>query len=93
MAGRARRLGLRHDVGGLGHRSLTAVVVIGSIGGQRPKQAGKVATRLAAEGVSPSAELRALLSDRTAIALNYLAAVALLAIIVLMVVKPGSPHP
>lgn len=71
---------------------LAAVVVIGSIGGQRPKQARRLATRLAAEGESSSAELRALLSDRAAIALNYLAAAALLAIIVLMVVKPGSPH-
>lgn len=71
---------------------LSAVVVIGSIGGQRPKQARKLATGLAADGVPPSAELFALLSDRTAIALNYLAAAALLGIIVLMVVKPGSPH-
>ena len=71
---------------------LTLVVVIGSIGGQRPKQARKLATSLATEGFSPSAELRSLLEDRLAIALNYLAAVALLAIIVLMVVKPGSPH-
>jgi uncharacterized membrane protein len=71
---------------------LTLVVVIGSIGGQRPKQARKLATSLATEGFSPSAELRSLLDDRIAIALNYLAAVALLAIIVLMVVKPGSAH-
>jgi len=71
---------------------LTLVVVIGSIGGQRPKQARKLATSLATKGFSPSAELRSLLDDRIAIALNYLAAVALLAIIVLMVVKPGSAH-
>ena len=71
---------------------LSLVVVIGSIGGQRPKQARKLATSLATEGFSPSAELRSLLDDRIAIALNYLAAVALLAIIVLMVVKPGSAH-
>lgn len=71
---------------------LALVVVIGSIGGQRPKQARILATRLAVEGLPPSAELRSLLDDRIAIALNYLAAVALLAIIVLMVVKPGSAH-
>jgi uncharacterized membrane protein len=71
---------------------LTLVVVIGSIGGQRPKQARKLATNLATEDLPPSAELRSLLDDRIAIALNYLAAVALLAIIVLMVVKPGSAH-
>jgi uncharacterized membrane protein len=71
---------------------LTLVVVIGSIGGQRPKKARKLATRLAAGDLPPSAELRTLLDDRVAIALNYAAAVALLAIIVLMVIKPGSPH-
>jgi len=71
---------------------LTLVVVIGSIGGQRPKQARKLATRLATEGIPPSTELRSLLEDRIASALNYLAAAALLSIIVLMVVKPGSPH-
>ena len=71
---------------------LTLVVVVGSIGGQRPKQARKLAARLATGDIPPSAELRALLGDRVAIALNYVAASALLAIIVLMVVKPGSPH-
>ena len=71
---------------------LTLVVVIGSIGGQRPKQARKLAANHAAEDLPPSAELRSLLDDRSAIALNYLAAIALLAIIVLMVVKPGSAH-
>ncbi|MHB8244225.1 MAG: DUF2269 family protein [Acidimicrobiales bacterium] len=71
---------------------LAVVIVIGSIGGQRPKRARKLATRLAAEGVPPSPELRSMLNDRMAIALNYLSAAALVAIIVLMVVKPGSPH-
>ena len=71
---------------------LSAVIIAGSIGGQRPKQARKLATRLAADGMTPSAELRAMLTDRTAIMLNYLAAAALLVIIALMVVKPGSPH-
>ena len=71
---------------------LIAVAVIGSLGGQRPKRARKLATRLAAEDRPPSPELRSLLDDRMAIALNYLAAAALFAIIVLMVVKPGSSH-
>jgi uncharacterized membrane protein len=68
------------------------VVVVGSRGGRRPKRARKLAARLATGDIPPSAELRALLGDRVAIALNYVAASALLAIIVLMVVKPGSPH-
>jgi len=71
---------------------LALVIVIGSIGGQRPKQARKLATALAADDLPPDGELRVLLGDRLAIILNYLAAAALLAIIVLMVVKPGSPH-
>ncbi|MHB1446582.1 MAG: DUF2269 family protein [Acidimicrobiales bacterium] len=71
---------------------LTMVVVIGSIGGQGPKRARLLATGLAAEGLPPSRELRSLLDNRVAITLNYLAAAALFAIIILMVVKPGSPH-
>jgi uncharacterized membrane protein len=71
---------------------LAVVAVIGSMGGQRPKQARKLATALATRDLPPTAELRALLGDRRALVLNYLAAMALLAIIVLMVVKPGSPH-
>ena len=71
---------------------LGLVAAIGSVGGQRPKQARKLAAALAAQDLPPSAELRALLGDRRALVLNYLAAMALLAIIVLMVVKPGSPH-
>jgi uncharacterized membrane protein len=69
---------------------LAFVVVLGAVGGQRPKQARKLATALAAQHLPPSKELRALLDDRAARALNYLAAAALLAVIVLMVVKPGS---
>jgi len=71
---------------------LALVIVIGSVGGQRPKQARKLATALAVDDLPPDGRLRALLGDRLAIILNYLAAAALLAIIVLMVVKPGSPH-
>ncbi|MDA8357811.1 MAG: DUF2269 family protein [Actinomycetota bacterium] len=71
---------------------LALVVVLGSVGGQRPKQARKLAAALAAKQLPPSEELRARLGDRVARVVNYLAATALLAIIVLMVVKPGSPH-
>lgn len=68
-----------------------AVAVMGGIGGQRPKRARKLAARLAREEQPESAELRALLDDRPALALkNYLSAGLVLAIIVLMVFKPGS---
>jgi len=63
---------------------------MGGIGGQRPKRARKLAARLAREEQPESAQLRALLDDRPALALNYLSAGLVLAIIVLMVFKPGS---
>jgi uncharacterized membrane protein len=71
---------------------LLTTIVLGGIGGQRPKRARKLATRLASEGSLASPELRALLDDRAALAVNYLSALLLLAIIVLMVFKPGAPH-
>jgi uncharacterized membrane protein len=71
---------------------LIVVIVIGSLGGQRPKQARQLASALAAQQLAPNQELRSLLDDRLARLLNYVAAAALLAIVVLMVVKPGSPH-
>lgn len=74
----------------LGLFAVTAV--LGTIGGQKPKQARKLASRLAAEDAPATAELRALLDDRGALAANYLSALLLLAIIALMVFKPGAPH-
>jgi uncharacterized membrane protein len=67
------------------------VGALGGIGGQRPKRARKLATQLAQAGKEENAELRALLDDRTALALNYLSAILLVAIIALMVFKPGGP--
>jgi uncharacterized membrane protein len=66
-----------------------AVSVLGAIGGQRPKRARLLAERLAREGAEESPELRALLDDRLALALNYASAALLVAIVVLMVFKPG----
>lgn len=66
------------------------VALIGAIGGQRPKRARRLAARLAREEQPESAELRELLDDRVALALNYAAAAIVLAIIVLMVFKPGA---
>jgi uncharacterized membrane protein len=66
------------------------VSILGALGGQRPKRARKLAARLAQEGDAESAELRALLDDRTALAMNYLSAVLVLAIVAVMVFKPGG---
>jgi uncharacterized membrane protein len=71
---------------------LAATFVLGTVGGQRPKRARKLAARLAAEGDRVSPELRALLDDRATLAVNYLSALRLLAIVALMVFKPGAPH-
>jgi uncharacterized membrane protein len=63
-------------------------LLLGGVGGRRPKQARRLATRLREEGAPVTPELRALLNDRIADAANYLSALAVLAILVLMVFKP-----
>jgi uncharacterized membrane protein len=65
------------------------VVVLGAIGGQRPKRARLLAAELAARDEHESEELRSLLDDRLARTLNYATVVLLLAIVALMVFKPG----
>ena len=57
--------------------------VLGAIGGQRPKQARRLAEAGGGE------ELRRLLDDRRSDAFNYAAAIAVTAALVLMVWKPG----
>jgi uncharacterized membrane protein len=71
---------------------LIASAALGTIGGQRPKQARKLASRLAAEHAPMTPELRALLNDRPTLVANYASALLLLAIVVLMVFKPGAAH-
>jgi uncharacterized membrane protein len=63
-------------------------LALGAFGGQRPKQARRLAIKLAGEGAPASAELRALLADRLSLAANYASAVLVVAILVLMVFKP-----
>ena len=67
---------------------LVLAFILGAIGGQRPKQARKLAGRLAQETDDVDKELRALLDDRLSLALNYASALALVAALVLMVWKP-----
>jgi uncharacterized membrane protein len=66
-----------------------AAMLLGGIGGQRPKRARILAAELAERDEGVSAELRALLDDRLSQALNYLSAALILAILVLMVYKPA----
>ena len=69
---------------------LGVTVLLGGAGGRRPKRARKLAVQLRDEEGSGTGELRALLDDRAALGANYVSAALLLAIIVLMVFKPGS---
>ncbi len=62
-------------------------LALGGLGGRRPKQARKLASRLAGEGSEISSELRGLLDDRISRAANYLSSLLMLAIIALMVFK------
>lgn len=68
---------------------LGLALVAGGIGGQAPKRARRLADRLSQED-EPSPELERLLNSRAADALNVTAAAAAIAILVLMVWKPGA---
>jgi uncharacterized membrane protein len=63
-------------------------LALGVLGGQRPKQARALATRLAAEQLGASRELRALLDDRLSRSANYASLLVVLGILALMVFKP-----
>jgi uncharacterized membrane protein len=87
------------DLGGWGYGAgwvdaavilFVLAAVIGGIGGQTPKRARQLAIRLAAEGRPVTDELRGLLSDRRALLMNYGSALLVLAVLVLMVWKPGA---
>jgi uncharacterized membrane protein len=63
---------------------------LGGIGGKHQERARKLAEQLAATGDAMTDELRALLRDRRGNALSWIAGVATIAILVLMLWKPGS---
>jgi uncharacterized membrane protein len=63
---------------------------LGGIGGRHQEHSRELAERLSAEGDAPSAELSALLRDPKGTAISYGAGLATLAILVLMIWKPGS---
>jgi len=79
-------LGDRWIVAGL--LLLLVAFVAGWLGGQQPKRTRVLAEQLAREGDAPSAELRTLLDDARASALNYGAAGAIFLAFVLMIWKP-----
>jgi uncharacterized membrane protein len=61
------------------------VVLLGAFGGHAPKRA-----RQLAQAGQETVELRQALDDRVALAFNYASAVLVVAIVVLMVFKPGA---
>ena len=63
-------------------------LALGGAGGQRPKRARLLATRLAEERAPVSTELRALLDDPLSLAVNYLSSLIVVVILALMVFKP-----
>jgi len=67
-----------------------ASVVLGGIGGRSARHARYLAERLAAEGDQPSDELRRRLADPLAQALNYGSFLAVVAVLALMIWKPGA---
>ena len=63
---------------------------LGGIGGSREKKTRELAERLAAEGDAPSAELTARLRDPMWLALSWGSGVVIIAILALMIWKPGT---
>ena len=89
---------LWHDLGfGIGTGWIWAALVfwflasaLGGRGGRHQEQVREVAERAAGAGDTMTDELRALLRDPKALALNYGAGIATLTVLVLMIWKPGS---
>ena len=67
-----------------------ASIVLGAVGGRTARRARYLAERLAREGDEPSVELRGLVADRPSLWLSFASSAAVLAILVLMVWRPGS---
>jgi uncharacterized membrane protein len=63
---------------------------LGGIGGRRDKELRLLAERLSSEGDAPSPELRSRLRDPLSLALSWGSGVLVLAILALMIWKPGS---
>ena len=63
---------------------------LGGIGGGREKQTRELAERLAAEGDAPSQELSSRLRDPVWLALSWGSGVVIVAILALMIWKPGA---
>jgi uncharacterized membrane protein len=91
-------LWLVHEVGyGYGDGWVIAAIALlvvanamGAIGGRREEQTAKYATDLAARGDELSPELRRRLRDPVSLALSYGSGLVLVAILAIMIWKPGA---
>jgi uncharacterized membrane protein len=91
-------LWLADDAGyGIGEGWVVAAIALwvvaqalGGLGGKPLRRAAALAQRLAEDGDQPSAELHRAVADRRAFVLSYLSFAAVIAILVLMVFKPGA---
>ncbi len=91
-------LWLVHDAGyGWGETWIVLALVLwvlsnamGGIGGNREKQVRELAERLTAEGDVPSPELSARLRDPVWLALSWGSGIVVIAILALMIWKPGA---
>lgn len=63
---------------------------MGESGGRRDRKAHELAERLAAEGDQPSEELKARVRDPLSLFLSYGSAVVIVAMLAIMVWKPGA---
>jgi uncharacterized membrane protein len=91
-------LWLVHNVGyGWGETWIVLALVLwvlsnalGGIGGRREKKVRELAERLTAEGDVPSAELSARLRDPVWLAVSWGSGIVVIAILALMIWKPGA---
>ena len=91
-------LWLVHDVGyGWGETWIVLALVLwvlsnalGGIGGKREKKVRELAERLTAEGDVPNADLSARLRDPVLLALSWGSGIVVIAILALMIWKPGA---
>jgi uncharacterized membrane protein len=63
---------------------------LGGIGGRRERETRELAERLAAEGDAPSPKLRERMHDPVTLALSWGSGVVVIAILALMIWKPGA---
>jgi uncharacterized membrane protein len=91
-------LWLVHEAGyGYGDGWVVAAIVLlilgnalGGVGGRRDERTAKLARELAAAGDAPSPELRARVRDPISLALSYGSGLVLVALLAIMIWKPGA---